>query len=295
MTLPLLDPRNDLVFKMLFTNALPLLSDLINAVRYGEPPINVVSVKNPRLDSADLQGKFIVLDILAQDESGHFHNVEMQMSRREQWGTRSMVYMAKALAEQLKSGEPYVALKPVIGIHLLGYDLFDDPKQALWCFEMRDRLQPDISLGRELQINIVELPKYDKLMKAGGHGPSALAAWIAYFQHWKEDDIMNQIAYQPVQDALKHLRTMSDDEETRYLADMRERALMTERIEIEAALARGKLEGKEEGKAEGKEEGKIEGKIEGKEEGLAEGKAESLRLLIESGIPEAQARAILRM
>ncbi len=32
MTLPLLDPRNDLVFKMLFTNALPL-SDLINAVR----------------------------------------------------------------------------------------------------------------------------------------------------------------------------------------------------------------------------------------------------------------------
>ncbi len=49
MDYPLLDPRNDLVFKMLFANSLPLLTDLINSVRSTEPPISVESVQNPRI------------------------------------------------------------------------------------------------------------------------------------------------------------------------------------------------------------------------------------------------------
>lgn len=47
MSLPLLDPRNDFVFKLLFTRALPLLTDLINAVRFREAPITVVKVRPP--------------------------------------------------------------------------------------------------------------------------------------------------------------------------------------------------------------------------------------------------------
>ena len=148
----LLDPRNDLVFKMLFANSLPLLTDLINAVRCNEPPIVVESVQNPRIDAEEWQGKFIILDILAKDEAGHYYNIEMQMSKREQWSARSMVYLAKTLAGQLKSGSNYAALKPVIGIHLLCYDLFDDPKQAVWCFEMRDRINPAMILGPEMQL-----------------------------------------------------------------------------------------------------------------------------------------------
>jgi predicted transposase/invertase (TIGR01784 family) len=109
----LLDPRNDLVFKMLFANSLPLLTELINAVRCNEPPIVVESVQNPRIDAEEWQGKFIILDILAKDEAGHYYNIEMQTSKREQWSARSMVYLAKTLAGQLKSSENYAALKPV--------------------------------------------------------------------------------------------------------------------------------------------------------------------------------------
>ncbi len=104
---PLLDPRNDLVFKIMFTNSLPLLTDLINAVRFNEPPVSVVSVQNPRLDAEELQGKFIILDVLAKDVDGHFYNIEMQMTRRQRWSERSMVYLSKVMASQLKSGEPF--------------------------------------------------------------------------------------------------------------------------------------------------------------------------------------------
>ena len=37
--LPLLDPKNDYIFKRLFAQSPELLSDLINSIRYDQPPI----------------------------------------------------------------------------------------------------------------------------------------------------------------------------------------------------------------------------------------------------------------
>jgi predicted transposase/invertase (TIGR01784 family) len=277
----LLDPRNDLVFKLLFSHSLPLLTDLINAVRSSEPPVTVVSIHNPLVPAEEINRKFIILDILAKDADGHFYNIEMQMSRQQKWSARSTYYLAKTLAGQLKPGEKYAALKPVIGIHLLGYDLFEAQEQAIWCFEMRDRINPQVRLGSELQLNIIELPKADRLACAGTlhylSSPSsaaastsastALYAWVQYFEHWKEENIMNQIAYPPVKEALEQLKALSADEETRRLAEVRERSLMAERTEIEAAEERGAMRAKQ----------------------------EALQSLILSGMSEAQARIILHM
>ncbi len=285
----LLDPRNDLVFKLLFTHSLPLLTDLINAVRSSEPPVSVVSILDPLLAPEDVHRKFIILDILATDADGHFYNIEIQMSRQQKWSARSTYYLAKTLAGQLKSGEPYVALKPVIGIHLLGYDLFSNQEQAIWCFEMRDRNTPHVRLGSELQLNILELDKADRLAKAGklpqqaNPASTALNAWVQYFQHWKEDNIMNQIAHPPVQDAIEQLKSLSSNEETRYLVERRERALKTERTEIAAAEERGEARGE------------ARGKTLGEAQGAMRAKQEALQSLIQSGMSEAQARAILHI
>lgn len=270
----LLDPRNDFVFGLLFSTSLPLLSDLINAVRSNEPPITVISVKDPHLKAKALQGKYVIMDILASDETGQILNIEMQMTRKERWSARSTYYLAKAFVDQLKNGEAYNKLKPVIGIHLLAYDLFPGQAQAFWCFEMRDETNPAIKWGRELQLNIVELKKAARLAANKTLPDScseALLAWITYFTHWKDEDIMNQIDHPPVLEAMQVLHDLSDNEENRRLAELRERALMLERTEIEGALERGVAIGE------------------------AKGKADSLRAMIASGISEAQARAILGM
>ena len=106
----LLDPKNDFVFKKLFVESLPLLTDLINAIRHPEPPIEVVEILNTRIESDELLGKYIVLDILARDAQGYFYNIGMQVRRRPDWSARSVYYRAKALADQLKSGGAYSAL-----------------------------------------------------------------------------------------------------------------------------------------------------------------------------------------
>ena len=86
---------------------------------------------------------------------------------------------------------------------------------------------------------------------------------------------MSQIDHPPVIEAMQELHVLSANEENRRLAELRERAIMAERTEIEGALERGVAIGEAKGKAEGK--------------------AEALMAMIASGISEAQARTILGM
>ena len=261
----LLNPKNDYVFKRLFAVAPQLLTALINAIRSDDEVLEVIEVLNPRIDPEELAGKFIVLDILAKDRHGRLLNVEMQVKRFDPWSARSTYYLASALTKQITSGESYADLKPVIGIHLLDFDLFTEPhqlSQAHWCFEMRDRWQPGTKLGSELELNIIELGKADRLHSATAQ---SLDAWVAFFEHWSEDAAMNQVTYPPVQQALNMLKDLSADAEAQHRAMVRERALHDERTLIQAAEQRGKLEGLE----------------------------DALTKMIASGIAEAQARTIL--
>jgi len=100
----LLDPKNDFVFKKLLAESPDLLAALINAVRSPRPAITVVEVLNPAITPEDLQGKFIVLDVLAEDAQGRRHNVEMQTRPHPAWGSRSIYYLSRALAQQLDAG-----------------------------------------------------------------------------------------------------------------------------------------------------------------------------------------------
>ncbi len=128
-------------------------------------------------------------------------------------------------------GDDYATLKPAIAIHLLDFALFEDEDQGIWCFELRDREQHEVRLGEELQFNLIELPKADRL----GAGSPALAAWVAFLKHWQE--------------------------EQRMIAIMDEKQFRKEAVE----------EGLAEGRAEGWAEGLAEGQAEGQAEGLAQG------------------------
>jgi len=124
----LLDPKNDFVFKKIFSQAPDLLCDLINAVRDDHPTITEIEVLNSTIKPQKLTGKHIILDLLAQDVQGKRYKVEMQIRKYNVWSSRSTCYLARMLTEQLSSGEDYRQLKPAIGIHLLGFSLFDQPE-----------------------------------------------------------------------------------------------------------------------------------------------------------------------
>lgn len=182
-----------------------------------------------------------MLDLFAQDVEGASYNVEMQVRKYKAWSSRSAYYLSRVLMQQLAGGEDYQSLKPAIGIHLLDFELFEQPMhhdQAVWCFEMRDRVQPEVILGHELQLNLIELPKADRL----GLAKEELSAWITFFEHWHEEVTMAGIAYPPVQEALEKVKSLSADDETRRLAFVRERALHDEASLLKDAKDEGRVE-----------------------------------------------------
>jgi hypothetical protein len=337
---PLLDPKNDYVFKRLFTQAPELLVSLINAIRDREPPIASLEILNPYIDPQTLSGKHIVLDVLAVDVEGRRFNVEMQVQRHRAWGSRSLYYLAKLLSGQLKSGEGYESLRPVVGIHIIDFDYFNvqevvhaanavsgtdrvNGEQYVWCFALRDRDQPQITMGEELQLHFLELPKALRVLSGpsrentlraspevrsgdGGSGDpglvstnfaSALAFWVNFLKRWQEDQVMSSMNHPPVQKALNMLRAMSADEIEQQFAFERERALLIEQMELHAARAEGETAGILKGEAAGILKGKALGLEEGEAAGILKGEAaglqKALARMIANGMPEAQARQIL--
>ena len=106
---------------------------------------------------------------------------------------------------------------------------------------MRDRDRPEVRLGRELQLNIIELRKADRL----GQLPERLSAWIAYFEHWREESTMSN-PYPPVQRAFEKLRELSADEEARYWAEARAKALSDEASLLSDAREEGRVRKRQE-------------------------------------------------
>ncbi|MCC6203138.1 MAG: Rpn family recombination-promoting nuclease/putative transposase [Gammaproteobacteria bacterium] len=239
---PLLDPCNDFVFKTLFVQKPALLLDLVNAVRRHMPPVEDIEILNPAIPPEAIQGKAIVLDLLARDRIGQRFNVEMQVQRQPTLPKRSVFYLARVTSGVLEAGEQYVSLAPVIGIHLLDFVYFPDrPGKACWRYILRDDELGDVLPDSPLELNLVELPKGDGLGENDRN--DSLAAWITFFKHAREPDIMSQIESSPVREAMNTLRGISDDELNQLHALARKRALMDQAALVDEARTEGLTEG----------------------------------------------------
>jgi predicted transposase/invertase (TIGR01784 family) len=114
---PLLDPRNDYVFKRIFASHLDLLNDLVNVVRGDAAPLTLTKVLNPNILPEDITGKEIILDILAVDDQGRNVDVEVQVNSQSHYPARVLYYAARAFVDQLAEGENYGELRSVIRLN----------------------------------------------------------------------------------------------------------------------------------------------------------------------------------
>ncbi|VCU70787.1 flagellar assembly protein H [Pigmentiphaga humi] len=166
------------------------------------------------------------------------------------------------MSGQIERGHDYLALKPTIAIHFLVEDLLADPDQADWRFELRDQRQPAVRLGETLQLHIIELRKAERL----GRLPPALSAWVACLQHAQEEARMKDITHEPVHEALGRLKVLTMDEDARWRAFAREKAIADDAAALAYATRTGLEQGIEQGMARGLEQGLAQGREEGRQE-----------------------------
>jgi predicted transposase/invertase (TIGR01784 family) len=256
---PLLSPKNDYVFKKLFTGDTEILADLINHAlgRSGPDRIVSVDIRNPEIPPEEIEKKFIVLDIRAVDESGHEFDIEMQVRRYEDYPKRTLYYLCRMYGEQLDAGEPYATLHPVIGIHFLDYALFPGGPDFHYHFSLRDIRHPHLALTDDLSLHIFELPGIEPLFQ--NREIDGLLEWLHFFRHPQpegENNMTTQYKNPMVNRALDSLRALSADQKTRELAERREKAIKDEAMFLNEARRKGLEEGRREGREEGIAEGK---------------------------------------
>ena len=232
-------PTSDFVFRKLFGSEenKDLLISLINAVIQPMVPIVDVVIKNP-FNMASYEGaKESILDIKAVDENGVWYDIEMQILGHVFYGKRALYYAASTYVNQLEAGEDYSTLNTTIGIHFLGFNLFDDDR-VTHQFMFRDAetgtQHHELSY---LQLYFVELGKFHKDWP---ELTTLLDRWLAFMTHGERLHRKNLPAVldsEPsVAKAVTELERLGSDPAMRAAYEGEERSRMASVAEIQYAV-----------------------------------------------------------
>jgi predicted transposase/invertase (TIGR01784 family) len=170
----LLDPKNDLVFKIFLQDEMDLLRSLIGAVLNLPGPIRSIRVLNPELLGAVPSAKRVVLDIRLEVAGLGYINVEMQRANVGAVRERFLYYWSKQYVSSLKRGENYSSLVPVISILWLDHILTPcSPYHSI--YTLREQTTGEL-YSNHLELHTLELPKYKP-----GIESQALEQWSTFF------------------------------------------------------------------------------------------------------------------
>jgi predicted transposase/invertase (TIGR01784 family) len=247
----------DFVVKMLIGDERFLDSPkhFVNAVLQWQCPLVEIYLE-PTIDNKEFDDdKITIFDIVAKDASGRIFNIEIQRLVRFWLPGRVTYYAASHLVGQLREGDDYTRLRPVICICILEETLFRDLLD--YHNEFRMRTESGFEFSDLIQIHVLELPKYvarsdNKLIT------DPLEQWLYFFRNAHSStprQLLGRLADPIFRELVETLLMIKRNPDMRYSYEMR---LKAERDE-QAKLSSAKLEGHEEGREEGREEGLEEG------------------------------------
>ena len=297
-----LPPTSDVVFQYLFSSqgAEEGLVGFINAVNLsaGRPLIAKAEIKNP-FNLADFYGdKMTVVDVKVTDENGSFYDIEMQLLSAQGFTNRVLYYWSQIYSAQLREGEDYAELRPVVSIVLTRFELFPQLSQMHNVFTLRSETEPSVTFTEHEEIHTLELTDH-KLepvfsgMKEVSEKDEPLRNWIDYLlnANQKTEAEMDKLLTRTpgLERTHRIYSRFTRDERLRERALAREKAIRDEAAHLEFAIQKGLAEGLAKGRAEGLAKGLAEGRAEGEAVGLEKGqlkaKAESLTMILESKFP----------
>lgn len=253
----LLDPTLDIVFKLLFTRdpeSHDALVGLLNAVLRPAKPVSEVVVLNPGIGPEAIEDKGVALDLLVRFVDGTSVNAEMQTRHMTPFRERLLYYWARLFGQQLSAGDHYTALRPTISIAFLAYREPNNPRFHS-VFQILER-SDHAPYTDALAIHLVQLPRLSELSDTERRDAGALLSWGRLFAARTPEELSEAAMKDPaVSKARDILQRLSADPEARRLAEARELAQITRRLEDTALREEAEAVGEERGIRLGEERG----------------------------------------
>lgn len=213
-------PTNDYVFSRIFgyRKNWELLKDLLEAILPDIKIKKIKFVKQYTLDKDTVKNRGAVLDVLAELNDDTLVNIEMQMTDYENTIERSVFYDSGIYREGLVKNEDFKDAKRVIGIWILGYNIFEEGP-----FHEIARLKRNYEnrlLTDKIELHYIQLPKFkDKCKRIS----NKLEEWLTFIINDDVEEI-KMIDNEFVQKAEDELEYINSDEEERIRAKFREKA-----------------------------------------------------------------------
>lgn len=241
----ILSPKLDIVFKMLFSkekNKDILKAFLSDMLDIPENELHNVIVKNTEINPESINEKYYRLD-LNVDIGTQLVNVEMQVRAEDFFAECSLIYWAKLYSSQLDKGTDYKEVCPCIAVNIVDYDLFEQHDDFRSVFETWDK-EHGIRLTDKMQIYFFELRKIKSSIKDDISANNRKKLWLQFIRsETKEEfEMLRRSEIPAITKAVNSLYDMSDDEHTKEMVRMRQKALSDKISELASAERKGRAE-----------------------------------------------------
>ncbi len=191
MTVALLPPKMDFVFKRIFGNENHpnVLISFLNAVLTPVDPIKSVIVKDTTIEKSHLEDKYSRLDVKAITNKGEYINIEIQLKDEYNMIKSSLYYWSKLYEGQLENGENYQKLSRTICINLLDFNLLNHTKFHS-VYRLKD-CETNEELTDVMEVHFIELKKM-KDVKRVEEVKTKLGAWL-YFINQPDSELVQEL------------------------------------------------------------------------------------------------------
>ena len=235
----IMHPTNDVCFAGLMENPAVRKGFCAAILRIKPEEIEETELLPTHLHREYGDDKLGILDVYVRLRNGIQINTEMQVKKFEFWNERTLFYLSKMFAEQLRKGESYEKLKKCIQVSILDFILFPDDKRCCRTVHLRDDETGKL-YNDKMELQILELKKLPKEMQAG----EDIVKWMRFFngKSRKEFEEMAQTD-EYMGEAYEALKRLSADERKRLEYEAREKALRDYNCQINCAERRGEKRG----------------------------------------------------
>ena len=239
MTLALLPPKMDFVFKKIFGNEKHpnILISFLNAVLNPSDPIKSVTLQDTTIEKEYLTDKYSRLDVRATTDKGEHINIEIQLDNKYNMIKRSLYYWSKLYEGQLESGNDYQKLARTICINLIDFNLLNHDKFHI-VYRLKD-CETHEELTDIIELHFIELKKM-KHVKHADEVKSKLEAWL-HFINQPDSEVVRELeaVESEIKSAKAELIRLSGNKVERELFEKRRQAMLDEASALAFAEEKG--------------------------------------------------------
>ena len=258
----ILSPKLDVVFQILFgeVGSEKITKDLLSCI-LDEEIIDIDLNQNIVLRRNMPEDKMGVVDVLAKINGNEYCNIEMQMTDKKNLIKRLLFYWSKQYIRNIKKSEDYNDLQRTILILLANFEIGSLKELGFHSkWKIIEEKERKIILTDDFELNIIEMPKVHRLLKPTGK-EKKLKEWLFFFDNPESKEVSYYMKNnENIKDAKDKLDVISQDEEVRRIAELREKALLDEKEAEYTGYCNGVEDGIKQGIKQGIEQGIINSK-----------------------------------